>query len=355
MKQYLVSLISEQTIPNILFIKSVSNIDAYIFISTKRMQQQGTLSWILSVCPEIKQLQELVVNEASFTDIQHSMEDFLHAMPGEASFVLNLTGGNKLMALAAYECFRSRQSHIFYLPPLQNMIQQLYPIANAKFRDIEVQLSPKDFFAAYGMELEAANTEPMAVGFLDRMFGYFARSANPDYQDLLSKLGSKAESPELLVLAQEIAGVIGISQKQLNEPFWRSFVKGTWFEEYLASHLKQADPKIQILSNCMLQKANIKNEIDLAFTYHNRLYIVEAKASAKSKDITQFLYKLEAVNSDFGLFPKSLLAVASAESERMFKRSGIPRLRAGKMGITLLTYNDLQPENISRSIQRFLE
>ena len=48
MKTILVSLISDQTIPNVQFIKE-KIVDEYLFISSEAMEKKGILNWILKI------------------------------------------------------------------------------------------------------------------------------------------------------------------------------------------------------------------------------------------------------------------------------------------------------------------
>jgi len=114
----LVLLISEQTIPNYLFIKTFGPANRYVFISTSRMQNDATGNrneWI-------RKAAGLNPSDITTLTVHPEFKDQVVAELGKipwheyGELVVNLTGGTKMMALAAWDFFRSKTSEIWYIP-----------------------------------------------------------------------------------------------------------------------------------------------------------------------------------------------------------------------------------------------
>jgi len=115
MSKVLVTLVSEQTIPNVEFIREMEDqVDRFLFISTERMEKVGNRQWILDTVKldQEKVLDPLIVDAFSFEDIE---EKLIQAVNDEDTYIVNLTGGTKIMSLAVYEFFKTLRSEMFYL------------------------------------------------------------------------------------------------------------------------------------------------------------------------------------------------------------------------------------------------
>ena len=97
MKTILVSLISEQTIPNVLLIKELKDIDQHIFITTQKMEDEKKCrsDWIIKATAlRLNQVQRIIVNQDSLADIENQLAT--QVKKDETHFVVNLTGGLKI-------------------------------------------------------------------------------------------------------------------------------------------------------------------------------------------------------------------------------------------------------------------
>lgn len=69
----------------------------------------------------------------------------------EGDVILNVTGGTKLMALAAYEAFAEKDKKIFYCNTENKQIIHLFPKLNTE--PLTLNLSIKDYLISYGYEI----------------------------------------------------------------------------------------------------------------------------------------------------------------------------------------------------------
>ena len=68
----IVSLVSDQTVPNILFIREMMPYDRLIFISTEKMEKQEKTNTILSLVENIIS-ETVVVKEDDINDIKEKL------------------------------------------------------------------------------------------------------------------------------------------------------------------------------------------------------------------------------------------------------------------------------------------
>ena len=73
-KQLLISLVSDQTIPNVQIIKEFGDSKTdYKFLLTKGMQRKGIVQWIVDAT-QIKAFQDIFVDEYSVADIENDRD-----------------------------------------------------------------------------------------------------------------------------------------------------------------------------------------------------------------------------------------------------------------------------------------
>lgn len=357
--RYLISLISEQTIPNLLFIHSTKDIDVYVFVNTAKTRDEGRGEWIASMCPQIKDLRYITTSETSFSHIVQDLQNFVKSCGAEAEFVVNITCGTKIMALAAYSVFSTYKSYIFYLPAMENTIHQLFPKAVEDWRKVLYRISVKDFLAVYGMSIQCPANVLHGEDILVAMFHYIAESKDAQLQIKINRLGSrmdtsKKHSPLRSEGSEDFARIMHIDVADVLLPHNLAFIKGAWFEEYLVHFFGRVYPHLDLLANVSISKADVPNELDIAFTHENKLYVMEAKASLNSGNMQEFLYKMDSIRREFGLFPKSFLAVADKSYEASMRNKVLLLQRAKALGIRILTHRDLQPASIVQTLGSIL-
>ena len=136
-KTLLVSLVSDQTIPNVHLINEYgSQIDQYLFISTQAMEKKGVRQWIVNAChlPGESLLPAVVVDQFSFDNIELQLDRIDFEAYGR--IIVNLTGGTKVMTLAAFDFFKDLGAEIFYITGSDDRLIKLAPeIGRASCRE----------------------------------------------------------------------------------------------------------------------------------------------------------------------------------------------------------------------------
>jgi hypothetical protein len=285
MKTILVSIISDQTIPNLLIIKELAGrYNRQIFISTKKMEEAGKSFWIekaAGIGPGT--IQRIVVDENNWSDIQEKLTIF--NWPENSEYIVNLTGGTKVITLAVYEYFARPGNRIIYAPIGRNAFEELYPTKAMNTVAFNARLNVSEYLTAHGVRF------------------FCKQSAKKSYNELKTIFKSFKNK--------------GYDINSLNEgypPEWKNYFTGEWFEEYLCFRITN---ELGLLDGFILMGVELMHfdevktsgndqELDIVFVFDNELYLIEAKVSlgkppVKTDAIHRVMFKLSAINKNFGL------------------------------------------------------
>jgi len=141
---------------------------------------------------------------------------------------------------------------------------------------------------------------------------------------------------------------------------------GKWLEEYAYAQIKQVlnlEEKFMGIG-LVLQKDKVKqtdNDFDVMFMWENDLFIVGCKTSHFVYDeerkkpvskLTDYIYKLDALRKDFGIFPKAYIFTLSNlplpkddKDKNTFQQQEQIQDRLKFHNITLLTHQTRVIEN----------
>lgn len=291
MKTVLVSIITGQNIPNLLLIKELQGqYDELLFITTERMESENRSRHLeLAAGLPPGSVERWEVDNASLSQTKKNLE----VKPAEGKkYIVNITGGTKIITLGVFNHFARPGNEIVYLPIGKNLIEPVFPDGSRPPQSIITRLTLEQYLQAYGIGMK-------------------------------SKTATKKSFGELKLILKNFQNK-GYNIKSLQEgypPEWLNYFTGEWFEEWLYHRLKQqlnlGDDYIKTNVELLYdhpQEVLSKNdqEIDVAFIRENTLYILEAKASirgnkAQGQGIYNFLFKLSAINKTLGLSSRPYL------------------------------------------------
>jgi hypothetical protein len=304
MRTLLISLISEQTLPNVQFIREFAGkTQDYLFLNTEKYQREGRVNWIRTaagiqdrLCLEaIIDPEDPALSIAALEDIEWGQW---------SNIIINLTGGTKMMALAVYAFFTSRSSQnieIYYIPVFGNSIMQIFPENGRHAMNLSIDL--KTYLTAYGIHiLQESNLHK-----------------DPDYVALSQKIY------EGVIQKQDSAVIDRIkSFQQIVSEKERKIYGGEWLEIWLAARISDVlgVPPDSVLQGVRLNKYGMSNstfnELDVLFLKGNRLFIGECKfynqgifrAAAAGRDT----FKLGNLGRSLGLHATPFFAIANDTS-----------------------------------------
>lgn len=295
---HLVSIISDQAVPNLLFIRQFATEDSeYFFVTTQKMEdQQSTDNLIKALKLPKKKCHKILIDANDAILINQDLNGF--RFPKETEYLVNITGGNKLMSQMVFSHFQQLNAKMYYAPIDSDYYQQVYPTIEKVKKEKNIKTSLDDYLRAYGY---------VAKSSLEYYEG------NPSPQSLLHKVIKLGHPGKVDSIKKSI-------QKHYNEAD-RKYLSGEWFELYCYQFFKEAFDldESQIACSVGIKRADSNtsfehdNEFDVMFVYQSDLYVFECKVypSGKLKMglISNPMFKLASLTQNFGLKCKKYLAV----------------------------------------------
>jgi len=334
-----VSLVSEQTIPNVAFIKQMkSKANSFLFITTTEFENR--VDWITKSAfldPNTYEVKKLFVYPNGYSDILSQLHGQLNQ---EEEYIVNITCGTKLMSLAVFEFFKNLpHASIFYLPISQNKYIQLHPVHEEY--QFKIHLSLQEYLTAYGLIYDQAERPA------------YASKHRPDA--MMSQIrDEKGRLPNN-------KGIIDNPSLSAEE---KKYLTGGWFEWYAYDLIKQEFNLHDKFIACGVHlKRDISdrnssigevvlNEMDVMFVKSNILYLIECKVV---QDISSILHgpvdRLTAISTYLSTGTKKYIFVLSKFTDS--NQAEIYRSKMLQYGIhDLVTWSKLKDEQNLRDFIR---
>lgn len=277
-----------------------------------------------------------IADAYDYAGIEDALLGWLSAHESE-NVALNVTGGTKLMAMAAQSVFGGNGKPIFYVNVETDDVLFLGRRDLAHRLDARVKLH--DYFEAHDYHLPTSPTRPnirselrdLSDRLIDRVesagnalgqLNWLAQEAknslrSPPLDDRQSTSITLHDVIDLFAEAQVLKLVEG--RLVFADEAARAFVNGGWLEFHVHRSLSDLAPSEKITDHALnlevvAPDGKTKNELDAAFLHGNRLHIVETKASnlaaagASGNDkATDAIYKLETLLKLGGLRTRAML------------------------------------------------
>lgn len=364
MSKILISLTSQQTIPNVLFIKEVENVDKYIFICTLQMEEQ--LKNIINAVNIGTQSDKILVDAYSLDNIKTELVkyQFNHT----AEYVINVTGGTKIMSLAVYQYFSQfPKVKIYYLPGDNNTFyQEVYPDIGQQ-KSLKYRVGVTEYLTSYGIEvLNPADITPNSKDITRNYFEFYKSTKKRQHNEAINELFQYMFTKKGGIITNKIQNFISsigfqtAQFNQLNDSEVR-YLATNWFEDftyYLIKHnLGLEDRFIKRGVQINLKKTDTLNELDVIFIYNNTCHLVECKLGLKgggnSTEIKDFFektaYKLGALKEQFGLTVKPYLFTLEDRLRQNGEIKSVYKKRADQQQITIVDRNILLSNSKSKT------
>lgn len=345
-KKIIVSLISEQTIPNFEFIKEkIKEIEALLFITTPSMEKSGNREWILKALGDndLEVLDPILVNAFSFEDIE---EKLAQSINDEDLYLVNLTGGTKIMSLAVYDFFKSVNSQMFYLTGRGQYIK-IHPGRTKPVFNLKSKTSLTDYMIAYGFEITNKSTPLYSFDQSNQLLKYFLnhfdKENDPEILEELRNGRSKGiKNIETIKNLSSFLNKLNIKPQAENKlsKYECRYLSGDWLEEYLyyflLNELNISDFEIGLGWN--VEKNGNQNEFDVLVMRNNKLYLFECKTSIYLDAeenwtfISDIIYKSDSLRNQLGLFAQSIVFTLS-DLEKPKLKSHIERAQASRVNL----------------------
>ncbi|BFU59583.1 MULTISPECIES: Card1-like endonuclease domain-containing protein [Rodentibacter] len=371
-----VCLISGQAAPNLLPILDPQfKPKEAIFLVSPQMKNQANYLEKVFKDKGVRVQQEHIPDIFNFGEMSDYLLSLLEKYEdSNISIGLNVTGGTKLLAIAAQKAFELIGKPVFYMDTDENRIIFISKNNENKWISdfsINAKNDLNDYLASYGAKIlnkgevqlnkiqqeivneliirydDYKNEIPLLnkSATLSQQTGYkFKESKDIKIQYFINII-NKFNDVGLIKLKDDTIDFIGKN--------YRDLVSGGWLEEYTLKQVKQiakvqdyalscevANNKYRLDKNAYSNenKGNM-NEFDVLFLAKNKLHIIECKTqlldkgnSVKAEDI---LYKLETLKDYGGLMTKKCLV-------SYFPVPDATKNRAKTYNITIIDGKDVQ-------------
>lgn len=346
-KTLLVSLVSDQTIPNVQLIKQLKDqVTDYFFVTTKGMENKGSRQWIENACGISGDMIE--VEQFSFSDMEQKLSDY--DFEDYDRIIVNLTGGTKTMTLVAYDFFKNIGAEIYYVTGVNNEYIKIFPVKRNNVSTFSNSATLEEYLTAYGFSINSSPLSGISFEQSEKIFKAYCTINIMDYADAIRLLNSKRgktlkdddynKISDFLNVIEYVPINAGYLSKEETK-----YLSGDWFEEYVGLKIKKelglSDNDIFIsteLEKSLSQKVkndaltllgevseaepNNKNEMDVMFMYNNKFYSIECKSSIIAFKTIQrngmlvekpynilgeTIYKSDSLARRFGLFANTAI------------------------------------------------
>ncbi|MDP2752379.1 MAG: DUF1887 family CARF protein [Rhodocyclaceae bacterium] len=299
-------LVSAQAAPNLLpaLDSSMKPTEAILLVSKAMSSRADALEKVLKESG-VKTSRIALANEHDFTVMESTLLDIAAAQENQ-DIALNLTGGTKLMALAAQSIAQAANWRMFYVDADTDEVIWLGKNAQTPHK-LSEQLRLRHYLRAYGFELQESPNRPQAtraqrdltqtlitqIGSLEApitQLNWLAQQAEDRRQLTIQMNQTQQDSRSLEALLRNFtdAGILSVKGDHITFPdeVARDFVKGGWLEHHVYDVVANVTGDLAIRDKAMnltVSNQGVINELDIALMARNRLFVIECKTARMDK------------------------------------------------------------------------
>lgn len=300
-------LVSAQAAPNLLAALDpvLKPNEAVLIVSGKMQARADDLEAVLKEAG-VKTARVPLEDEHDFGKLQHALLEVAATREGQ-QIALNVTGGTKLMALAALSIAQSADWRVFYVDVDTDEV--IWLDADGGRQKLSEQLRLRHYLRGYGFHahegIQRPQLEPRFHDLLQTLVTQTKSLAKPLGQ--LNWLAQEAQEKKRLdvklserqrdslgldALLRHFseAGVAHIKGDTLYfaSEQDRFFANGGWLEHHTFRSVARATADLAIrdkAANLIVENnTGVKNELDIAFLARNRLFVIECKTARMDKE-----------------------------------------------------------------------
>ncbi len=303
------------------------------------------------------------------------------------AIILNITGGTKLMAFAAYEALKTICQQVIYTNTKAKQINTINTNFSNSVSPLP-QLTIKEYLMAYGVspqythadsawktkvQKRAVLTKNLAQIFSQKKNQGFLSAINAmahhaiqtretphgtgEYLKKPEQVFYNPINPECQNILKQYASYGLITYDGRKKITFQSleaarYMGGFWMEEYVY-YMLQEEGIEEIQCGVIVQwDKKTSNELDIIAIHNNRLLIIECKTCKFGKEKTKdnnSVYKLDSIADDLrGLYGEMWLLSACTVPNT-------PLGHAKSQGITVISGEAIHPVSLKQSIQKWMD
>ena len=295
-----VLLVSAQAAPNLLpaLDPELKPERAILLVSKKMEDRARALQKVLGEAGVRTQI-EPVEDEHSFEQLENTLLKLAEQFSGQ-SIALNVTGGTKLMALAAQSVAQAYHWPVFYVD--LDTDEVIWLGKESRSKPLQATLRLRHYLLGYGFQIEGGIERPQLdrarqqltqtlikdIGSLEEPIGqlnWLAQQAEDKHRldTFLTETQQDSRKLEALLRHFEEAGVLRSNGSTIQFPTEqdRDFTKGGWLEHHVYGVLGSLGHGIRdkAANLVVIDNKGVRNELDVAFMARNRLFVIECKTA----------------------------------------------------------------------------
>lgn len=322
-------LVSRQAMANVLPVFMYKPTDVILFTTPEENQCAKNLEELF-LSKNIKVFRIENLDAYDYIKFKEAVKTQLEKIDSN-DVVLNVTGGTKLMALAAYEAFAEKDKSIIYCDTEHQNIINLFP--SYSLTPLKAELSVEEYLKAYGFKI-VESKDSFAEDDYFRLFRFIdSENLMQSFINLNTKIRARIgrEEPKFTVTNQDYKFqfqknydnyilTFGSKSKHTLRIDFNDFKTGDWLEYYIYYKLKIRENLSPLIGVKINNPDGVENEIDVMVIKDFRLYLYSCK-TGKNND--QFdLYQLETLrNITSGTFGKGVFVTSNLQTEKFLKRA----------------------------------
>lgn len=300
-------LVSAQAAPNLLpaLDPALKPQEAILLVSEKMRTRADALEKVFRQSG-VKTTRIALEDEHDYARLETTLINLAAERDGQP-MALNVTGGTKLMALAAQSIAQEAGWPVFYVDVDTDEVIWLGK-HSASRQPLTEQLKLRHYLMGYGYEVEGNIERPQPDTGVNQLIDTLLLQIGSLEQPLsqLNWLTQQAEDKKRLTIEMdekqrdsiglatllrhfEEARVLTVQDGTIRyiDETRRSFAKGGWLEHYVYNAVCRLTGRLGIRDKAsnlqVIDAGGVKNELDVTFIARNRLFVVECKTARMDK------------------------------------------------------------------------
>lgn len=338
MTRIIVSIVSEQTTPNLIFIREMLKPDdELLFITSKKFE--GKIDWIIKALDDKnRSMNRIVLNDGTEECWNEMIFQIKEKLSTHANYLVNMTGGTKFMMSAIPVAFKDFNAEYYYIPFPKNVILK---IGTDEQSDIKHRLSVKEYFDCNNTNIPNIKELTQEEEYTKLFFNKFVnaelnfevigllrnyRDKNSDILRIETEESSNPKKPQITGLSDFLEdNSFPLKTKGKLSKHETQYITGGWFEEYIFSKIKENINPQDIALGIELPISDhekvTNRDLDVVFTYENKLFVIECKTGIDKESIlTETVYKAAALkNERLGKLSANTSIFSLSDENEMFR------------------------------------
>ncbi len=315
-KKVLVTLVSEQTIPNLLIPLEKGPFDKYIFITTKKVNDENIPNNIIETIKEMYPgsassfIKSEEVNEKSIKDVWNKIDKEIKKIDEkDVEFTFNFTNGTKQMSIALYSYAKTKYLNSDLLYSNRDSLTYVnYKNDSEEEEKYTKFLTLSYCLTALGRKLSdkvngaKRKTPHFNKDLAFKIYDIYTKTRFNNISDFIKDLRNKKHTVEVpekyKAPVKDIFG-FDLPDKLTERDNKRVYMIGGWLEDYTYFCLQDTNGQNKSSIEFIDEGKEIQ-EFDVLMVKNNKVYIFECKTAIAYDKIQNIPYKSSALVKKFG-------------------------------------------------------